>query len=89
MTKETRVKRRKRTGVVTSNKMQKTITVTIERRIRHPKYGKVISCFSKIKAHDEKQLASIGDQVEVMECRPLSKTKSWCLVRVIEKGKEQ
>ena len=68
------------TGVVTSNKADKTITVKIERKVKHPLYGKVIKRATKVHAHDEKNTASIGDIVSVKECRPLSKTKTWVLV---------
>ncbi len=68
------------TGVVTSNKADKTITVKIERKVKHPLYGKVVKRASKIHAHDENNSASIGDIVSVKECRPISKTKTWVLV---------
>ena len=68
------------TGVVTSNKSDKTITVKIERKVKHPLYGKVIKRATKVHAHDENNSASIGDIVSVKECRPLSKTKTWTLV---------
>tara|TARA_Y100000991_G_C21712824_1_gene238703 strand:- start:161 stop:427 length:267 start_codon:yes stop_codon:yes gene_type:complete len=68
------------TGVVTSNKADKTITVKIERKVKHPLYGKVIKRATKVHAHDEENTASIGDIVSVKECRPLSKTKTWVLV---------
>jgi small subunit ribosomal protein S17 len=68
------------TGVVTSNKADKTITVKIERKVKHPLYGKVVKRASKVHAHDENNLASIGDIVSVKECRPISKTKTWVLV---------
>ena len=68
------------TGVVTSNKADKTITVKIERKVKHPLYGKVIKRATKVHAHDEKNTAAIGDIVSVKECRPLSKTKTWVLV---------
>jgi small subunit ribosomal protein S17 len=79
--------RKQRTGVVTSNKMKKTITVSIERRVKHPLYGKFIKKTKKLMAHDEKQEASIGDIVRVMETRPMSKNKRWRLVEVVEKVK--
>lgn len=72
------------TGIVDSDKMMKTITVTIERLVQHPRYKKYIRKYTRIKAHDEKREAHIGDTVEVMETRPLSKTKTWRLVRVIK-----
>ena len=68
------------TGVVTSNKADKTITVKIERKVKHPWYGKVVKRSSKVHAHDENNSASIGDIVSVKECRPISKTKTWVLV---------
>ena len=68
------------TGVVTSNKADKTITVKIERKVKHPLYGKVVKRASKVHAHDENNSASIGDIVSVKECRPISKTKPWVLV---------
>jgi small subunit ribosomal protein S17 len=68
------------TGVVTSNKADKTVTVKIERKVKHPLYGKVIKRATKVHAHDENNSASIGDIVSVKECRPLSKTKTWILV---------
>ena len=68
------------TGVVTSNKSDKTITVKIERKVKHPLYGKVVKRASKVHAHDENNSASIGDIVSVKECRPISKTKTWVLV---------
>ena len=68
------------TGVVTSNKADKTVTVKIERKVKHPLYGKVIKRATKVHAHDEDNSASIGDIVSVKECRPLSKTKTWTLV---------
>ena len=68
------------TGVVTSDKADKTITVKIERKVKHPLYGKVVKRASKVHAHDENNIASIGDIVSVKECRPISKTKTWVLV---------
>ena len=68
------------TGVVTSNKADKTITVKIERKVKHPLYGKVVKRASTVHAHDENNSASIGDIVSVKECRPISKTKTWVLV---------
>ena len=68
------------TGVVTSNKADKTITVKIERKVKHPLYGKVIKRATKVHAHDENNIATIGDIVSVKECRPFSKTKTWILV---------
>tara|TARA_B100000482_G_scaffold8115_1_gene6198 strand:+ start:598 stop:867 length:270 start_codon:yes stop_codon:yes gene_type:complete len=68
------------TGVVTSNKADKTITVKIERKVKHPLYGKVIKRATKVHAHDENNTATVGDIVSVKECRPFSKTKTWVLV---------
>ena len=68
------------TGIVTSNKADKTVTVKIERKVKHPLYGKVIKRATKVHAHDENNTASIGDVVSVKECIPLSKTKTWTLV---------
>lgn len=76
------------TGRVISNKMDKTITVLIERRVQHPVYGKVIRRSSKIHAHDEENACSIGDAVTVSECRPLSKSKTWMLKSIDEKAGE-
>ncbi len=78
-----RGKRKMIQGVVTSNKMQKTIVVTAERLVKHPKYKKYVKRYSVYKAHDEKSEAKIGDRVEIMETRPLSKTKNFRLVRVL------
>ena len=79
--------RKTRTGVVTSNKMAKTITVAVERRVKHPIYGKFVKKTTKFHAHDEKDECTIGDTVRIMETRPLSKTKRWRLVEVLEKAK--
>jgi small subunit ribosomal protein S17 len=79
--------RKTRTGLVTSNKMDKTITVKVERKIKHPLYGKFLKKTSSFHAHDEKNECSIGDTVKIMESRPLSKTKRWRLVEVVEKVK--
>ena len=79
--------RKTRTGVVRSNKMDKTITVSIERKVKHPLYGKFVKKTTSFHAHDEKNECSIGDLVKIMETRPLSKTKRWRLVEVIEKVK--
>jgi small subunit ribosomal protein S17 len=79
--------RKTRIGVVTSNKMTKTITVAVERKVKHPIYGKFVKKTSKFHAHDEKNEASIGDVVRIMETRPLSKLKRWRLVEIVEKVK--
>jgi len=72
------------TGRVISNKMDKTITVLVERRVKHPLYGKFIKRSTKVHAHDEDNQCNIGDTVTVEQCRPLSKTKTWRLVKVVE-----
>ena len=79
--------RKTRVGVVSSNRMDKTITVNVERKVKHPLYGKFIKKTTKLHAHDEKNECSIGDTVRIMESRPLSKTKRWRLVEVVEKVK--
>jgi small subunit ribosomal protein S17 len=79
--------RKTRTGVVTSNKMAKTITVAVERKVKHPIYGKFVKKTTKFHAHDEKNECTVGDTVRIMETRPLSKTKRWRLVEVVEKAK--
>ena len=84
---ETRNLRKTRTGVVSSNKMDKTVTVAVERKVKHPIYGKFVKKTTKFHAHDEKNECSIGDVVKIMETRPLSKTKRWRLVEVVEKVK--
>jgi len=83
---ETENKARTVTGRVVSDKMDKTITVLVERRVRHPMYGKYITKSSKLHAHDEKNECQVGDVVTVYETRPLSKTKTWALLRVEEKA---
>ncbi|MBK8706142.1 MAG: 30S ribosomal protein S17 [Saprospiraceae bacterium] len=79
--------RKQRVGVVTSNKMDKTISVSVERRLRHPIYGKFVKKTNKFMAHDENNQCSIGDIVRIMETRPLSKLKRWRLVEIVEKVK--
>lgn len=79
--------RKTKTGVVSSDKMTKTITVAVERKVKHPIYGKFVKKTTKFHAHDEKSEAKTGDVVKIMETRPLSKTKRWLLVEVIEKAK--
>ena len=74
-------------GYVVSDKMQKTIVVELETRVQHPKYGKIIRTTSKVKAHDEDGIAGIGDRVSLMETRPLSASKRWRLVEILEKAK--
>ena len=82
-----RSKRRERIGRVVSNKMQKSITVAVDRQVKHPIYGKFITKTSKMMAHDENNEANIGDTVRIMSTRPLSKNKSWRLVEIVEKAK--
>lgn len=82
-----RKSRKIRTGIVASNKMEKTITVTVERKVKHPLYGKFLKKSTKFMAHDEEQTAGIGDTVRIMETRPLSKNKRWRLVEVLERAK--
>ncbi len=79
--------RKERIGKVTSNKMVKSITVSIDRKVKHPIYGKFMTKTTKLMAHDEKNEAGIGDTVRIMETRPLSKNKRWRLVEIIEKAK--
>ncbi len=74
-------------GKVVSDKMDKTIVVTVENHVKHPLYGKIIKKTYKLKAHDEKNECSIGDTVKVMETRPLSKDKRWRLIEIVEKAK--
>jgi small subunit ribosomal protein S17 len=82
-----RGQRKTRIGYVVSDKMQKTIVVELEDRMRHPLYGKIIRTTKKVKAHDENSIASVGDRVSLMETRPLSATKRWRLVDILEKAK--
>ena len=79
--------RKERTGVVVSDKMDKSIVILVERKVKHPKYGKFVKRSSKFMAHDEKNEAGIGDTVRIMETRPLSKNKCWRLVEIVEKAK--
>ena len=79
--------RKTRVGVVTSNKMEKSISVSVERKLRHPKYGKFVKKSKKFMAHDENNTCSIGDTVKIMEVRPLSKKKRWLLLEILEKTK--
>ena len=79
--------RKTRIGVVTSNRMEKTVTVAVERKVKHPIYGKFVKKTTKFHAHDEKNECTVGDTVRIMETRPLSKTKRWRLVEVVEKAK--
>jgi len=84
---ETRNLRKERIGVVLSNKMDKSITIAVKWKEKHPIYGKFVSKTKKFHAHDEKNECNIGDTVKIMETRPLSKTKRWRLVEIIEKAK--
>jgi len=86
-TTEERGRRKVREGYVVSDKMDKTIVVEVEDRKKHPKYGKVVRTTAKLKAHDEQNSAGIGDRVLLMETRPLSATKRWRLVEILEKAK--
>ena len=79
--------RKTRVGIVVSNKMDKTIVVAVQDNVKHPIYGKIIKRTLKLHAHDEENTCNVGDKVEVMETRPLSKTKRWRLVEIIEKAK--
>ena len=82
-----RNERKERVGKVISNKMQKTITVAVDRKVKHPIYGKFVNRTTKFKAHDEQNSAGIGDTVRIMETRPLSKDKRWRLIEIVEKAK--
>ncbi len=84
---EKRNLRKERVGIVTSNKMTKSITVAVERKVKHPMYGKFLKKTTKLVAHDEENTCNIGDTVKIMETRPLSKRKCWRLVEVIERAK--
>jgi small subunit ribosomal protein S17 len=79
--------RKIRTGVVRGSKMDKTITVAVERKVKHPIYGKFVKKTTRFHAHDEKNECGVGDIVKIMETRPLSKTKRWRLVEIVEKAK--
>lgn len=84
---ERRSLRKERIGLVVSNKMDKTITVEVERRVKHPIYGKFVKKSTKFAAHDEENACNIGDKVKIWETRPLSKNKCWRLVEIIERAK--
>ena len=84
---EKRNLRKERIGIVTSDKMDKSVVVAVERKVKHPKYGKFVKKTSKFFAHDEKNECNIGDTVRIMETRPLSKLKNWRLVEIVEKAK--
>lgn len=79
--------RKQRVGIVTSNKMEKSISVSVERRVKHPIYSKTVKKSKKYVAHDEENTCNIGDVVRIMETRPLSKRKRWRLVEIIERAK--
>ncbi len=79
--------RKTRVGIVTSDKMDKTVVVTIKDRVRHPLYNKIVNRTVKYKAHDENNTCGVGDRVQIMECRPYSKDKRWRVVEIIEKAK--
>jgi len=87
MSQENRGERKVREGLVVSDKMDKTIVVAVEDRFKHPLYGKVVRRTSKLKAHDEKNDCGIGDRVLLMETRPLSATKRWRVVEILERAK--
>jgi small subunit ribosomal protein S17 len=84
---EARGRRKVRLGIVTSDKMEKTIVVTVTNLVRHPLYGRILKRTKKFKAHDETNDAHTGDTVEIMETRPLSKDKNWRLLRIVERAK--
>ena len=79
--------RKSRTGIVVSDKMEKTVVVAIERRVPHPVYGKMVTRTKRLKAHDEENSAKVGDTVRIVETRPLSKDKRWRLVEIIERAR--
>ena len=79
--------RKTRVGIVTSDKMDKTVVVTIKDRVKHPLYNKIVDKSVKYKAHDENNECGIGDKVEIMECRPYSKDKNWRVVKIVEKAR--
>lgn len=87
MAQQKRGLRKTKIGKVVSDKMQKTIVVAVERRVKHPLYGKIINVTYKLKAHDENNECKVGDEVEVMETRPLSRDKRWRLVRIVKEAK--
>ena len=87
MEENTRNLRKERIGVVVSNKMQKSIVVAVKRKVKHPIYGKFVNKTTKFYAHDEENTSHVGDVVRIMETRPLSKTKCWRLVEIIERAK--
>ena len=84
---EERNLRKEKVGLVTSNKMEKSIVVSVERKVKHPKYGKFVNKTTKFVAHDDANTCNIGDTVKIIETRPISKNKCWRLVEVIERAK--
>ena len=82
-----RARRKVREGIVVSDKMDKTVVVVVEERVKHPLYGKVMRRTSRLKAHDENNAAGIGDRVSIMETRPLSATKRWRVIEILERAK--
>lgn len=84
---EKRNLRKERIGVVVSDKMEKSIVIVVNRKVKHPKYGKFVKKTSKFMAHDEENTCKIGDTVKIMETRPMSKDKNWRLVEIIERAK--
>ena len=84
---EERNLRKEKVGLVTSNKMDKSIVVSVERKVKHPKYGKFVNKTTKFVAHDDANTCNIGDTVKIVETRPLSKSKCWRLVEVVERAK--
>ena len=84
---EKRNLRKERIGIVTSDKMEKSIVVSVERKVKHPMYGKFVKKTTKFVAHDEKNDCNVGDTVRIMETRPLSKSKNWRLVEIVERAK--
>ncbi len=84
---EERNLRKEKVGLVTSNKMDKSIVVSVERKVKHPKYGKFVNKTTKFVAHDEANTCNVGDTVKIMETRPISKNKCWRLVEVVERAK--
>jgi small subunit ribosomal protein S17 len=86
-TAQERGRRKTRIGLVVSDKMQKTVVVAIERRVPHPRYGKMVTLTTRLKAHDEENSAKTGDTVRIMETRPLSKDKRWRLVEIVDRAR--
>ncbi len=84
---EERNLRKEKVGLVTSSKMQKSIVVSVERKVKHPKYGKFVKRTTKFVAHDETNSCNVGDTVKIMETRPMSKSKCWRLIEIVERAK--